>query len=290
MTQPRFRRSYAEDSTLGDRVFDLLKTWLPGLPEHRRQTALLGSGWEACSIPFVHEVDGRVVSHVGLVELPYVINGELTRVGGIHGVCTLASERRRGHFRRIMDELLDYCEGRYATLELGSENPEFYQPFGFRIVPEHRFIAEVSRAPGRAGFRPFDPSGSGDLGALDRLLKTRAPVSQRIGIVEDVDVFKFSQGTDGLHYCEALDCFAVFDIEKGRLDLLDVVASEIPALDALLAQIPVPIERVAFHFCPDRFDVETRPEIFRYDGDHYMVRGPFALEGELFMIPPPARH
>ena len=31
-------------------------------------------------------------------------------------------------------------------------------------------------------------------------------------------------------------------------------------------------------------------ELFRFDGDYYMVRGPFAAEGEAFMVPPPARH
>jgi len=52
----------------------------------------------------------------------------------------------------------------------------------------------------------------------------------------------------------------------------------------------VPVDEVEFHFSPDRFDVVARAEPFRFDGDYYMVRGPFAAEGVAFMVPPSARH
>jgi hypothetical protein len=58
----------------------------------------------------------------------------------------------------------------------------------------------------------------------------------------------------------------------------------------LLSQLPPAIDTVEFHFSPDRFDVDATPELFSFDGDYYMVRGPFAAEGESFMVPPSARH
>jgi predicted N-acetyltransferase YhbS len=290
MSTARFRRSYAEDPGLADRIFELLETWFTGIGKPRRAAAQLGSRWDDCSTPFVYEKDGRIVSHVGLLEMPYVIKGERHQLGGVHGVCTLESERRQGHFRRIMEELLEYCDSRFETLELGTENPEYYEPFGFRVVPEHHFVASVAFPGGDGGFRAFDPARGNDLGSLDRLLRERTPVSMLVGVVEELDVFKFSQGTRGLHYSEALDCFAVFELDGPRLVLGDVVARELPSLERLLAQIGRPVEEVEFHFSPDRFRVAARPEPFRYDGDHYMVRGPFTAEGEPFMVPPPARH
>jgi len=290
MSTAHFRRSYADDPTLGDRIFDLLETWFKGIGKRRRAAAQLGSLWDDCSTPFVHEKNGRIVSHVGLLEMPYVIEGERRQLGGVHAVCTLESERRQGHFRGLMEELLEYCDGRYEALELGTENPEYYEPFGFRVIPEHRFVASVSSLAGGEGFRPIDATRSSDLELLDRLLGARAPVSQRVGVVDERDVFKFSQGTEGLHYSQALDCFAVFAIEGTRLVLSDVVARELPPLEALLSELAPPVEEVEFHFSPDCFDVDARSEVFRYDGDCYMVRGPFAAEGEAFMVPPPARH
>lgn len=292
MSTPRFRRNYADDSTLCDRVFESLETWFTGLGELRRTAAQLGSRWEDCSTPFVHEVDGQIVSHVGLLGMSYVIAGERHQLGGVHGVITLESERRRGHFRHLMEELLEFCEGRFETLELGTENPEYYEPFGFRVIPEHRFVASVSSPGGGGsdGFRPFDSTQSGDLALLDRLLHARTPVSHRVGVVDELDVFKFSQGSENLHYSEALDCLAVFEHEATRLVLSDVVARKLPSLEELLCQIAKPVDEVEFHFSPDRFAVDARPERYRFDGDCYMVRGPFAAESEAFMVPPPARH
>jgi len=290
MSTAHFRRSYADDPTLANRVFELLETWFTGIGASRREAARLGSLWEECSTPFVCEKDGRVISHLGLLEMPYVIQGERHRLGGVHAVCTLESERRQGHFRRIMEELLAYCEGRFETLELCTENPEYYEPFGFRTLPEHRFVAKVASAGGNVGFRAFDATRDGEIARLDRLLAERTPVSKRVGVFGEQDVFKFSQGSDALYYSEELDCFAAFEHLGSQLTLFDVVARELPSLDAMLSQLSPAIDTVEFHFSPDRFDVDARPEPFRSDGDYYMVRGPFAAEGESFMVPPPARH
>jgi predicted N-acetyltransferase YhbS len=290
MSSPRFLRRYADDPTLGDRIFDLLETCFAGIGKRRRVAAQLGSRWEHCSTPFVCEKRGRIVSHVGLLEMSYVIKGERLRLGGVHAVCTLESERRQGHYGRIMEELLEFCEGRFETLELTTEHPEYYEPFGFRVIPEHRFIASVPCVAGGGGFRPIDATRKSDVDLLDRLLSERTPVSNLVGVVDERDVFKFSQGTEDVHYSEALDCLAAFEIEGSRLVLNDVVARQLPALDTLVSQVPRPVEEVELRFSPDRLEVDGRPELFRFDGDYYMVRGPFPAEGEAFMVPPPARH
>ena len=68
------RRSYADDPTLCDRVFELLDTWIPELSAERRGAERLRGRWEACSTPFGRERDGRVVSHIGLLETTLVCN------------------------------------------------------------------------------------------------------------------------------------------------------------------------------------------------------------------------
>jgi predicted N-acetyltransferase YhbS len=293
MSTARFRRDYADDPTLSDRVFELLETWFIGIQAPRRVAAQLGSLWDHCSTPFVAEKNGQIISHVGLLNVPYVIHGERKQLGGVHAVCTLEAERRQGHFRGLMEEMLAYCEGRYRTLELSTEHPEYYEPFGFRTIPEHRFVKSVDASgsePGKQGFRPFDIASESDLALLDRLLDQRTQVSNIVGFVRERDIFKFSQGVEGLHYCEALDCLAVFDLSGSRLSLLDVVAVELPSLEALLAQIPGSIHAVEFYFSPERFTEDARPEVYRYDTDYFMVRGPFAAEKERFMVPRSARH
>jgi predicted N-acetyltransferase YhbS len=290
MSTPLCRRDYAVDPGLCDPVFELLETWFVGIGVRRTAALQLGSDWRNCSTPFVCERGGRVISHVGLLEMSYVVGGERLQFGGVHAVITLESERRRGHFRRIMEELLDYCDGRFAALELGTENPEYYEPFGFRVVPEYRFAAPVRSTGGTAGFRAIDPGSIQDVALLDRLLTDRTPVSNRLGVVDERDVFKFTQGVEDVFYSAALDCLAAFEIEGRRMLLSDVVANELPSIDAILHELEQPIDEVVFHFSPDRFDVDAHPEAYRHDGDVYMVRGPLGIETEPFMVPPPARH
>ena len=65
---------------------------------------------------------------------------------------------------------------------------------------------------------------------------------------------------------------------------------ELPSLDELLAQIPHRLETVDFHFSPDRFGVTGAANSTGTTGTTFMVRGPFAAEGESFQVPPTARH
>jgi len=284
------RRSYADDPGLCDRVFDLLGTWLEALPKQRRLAERLDWRWEDTSTPFVFEEDGRVISHVGLLEVSYHVLGKELRVGGVHAVCTLAERRRRGLYRSIMDELLDYCDARYETLVLSTDDPYLYEPFGFRAVSEQQFVARVDSAGGGRGFRVLDACEPGDLAILERLLRERVSVSDVVGVVRERDVFKFNQAGGGVFYCEALDLVGVFESDGDRLVVRDLVFREPVPLARILREWADPVREVVLQFSPDRFDVDAVPEPPPPDEGVFMVRGPFAAEGRAFMIPPTARH
>lgn len=284
------RRSYADDPDLCDRVFALLGTWLEELPRQRRLAERLDWCWENTSTPFVTEEGGRVVSHVGLLEVTYQVLGQELRVGGVHAVCTLAERRRRGLYRSIMDELLDYCDSRYETLVLSTEDPYLYEPFGFRVVPEQQFVARVDAPGGGSGFRVLDAREPGDLAVLERLLRERVPVSDVVGVVRERDVFKFNQAGGGVFYCEALDLLGVFESAGDRLMVRDLVFREPVPLERVLREWAAPVREVVLQFSPDRLEVDPAGEPPPPDEGVFMVRGPFPAEGRAFMVPPTARH
>jgi GNAT superfamily N-acetyltransferase len=294
--ESRHRRSYAEDPGLCDRVFDLLGTWLPVLPRMRRRAAAWGWRWEDVSTPFVHERGGRVISHVGVLEMELVCHGRVRRVGGIHAVCTLESERGRGLYRSLMEEALAWCDERYPTLELTTEHPEYYEPFGFVHVPEARFRAELHSNGGRQGLRRLDPNDAEDLAVIDDLLERRAPVSRGLGVVREHAVFKFNlAGGVPLYHCETLDLLAAMSWNPpGELVLHDLVAEELPRMEDLLAQIGKPVREVSFEFRPEKLGVAGLPE--RITDDWLMVRGEFPYaechtsEYPLGALSPLARH
>jgi predicted N-acetyltransferase YhbS len=286
------KHSFSDNPALSERLFDLLDTVFPGVRQVAQNARALGAPWESVSTPFIHFEQGRAIAHVGVIELSLVLLGRTVTVGSIHGVATHPEARRRGHFRRLMEEVLQYCAGRYETLMLTTEHPEYFAPFGFRVVKEHLFTVKCDSAGGSDGFRLLDTSQTGDIALLHRLLETRQAVSQVVGAVNEKAVFCFNEGSRPLHYAADLDVTACLELEEGRLKLFDIVGPKIPPLARVLERIPQRLDEAAICFSADQLAVEAEatPYVLDHDGPSYlMVHGPFAAEGQPFTLPRSAR-
>lgn len=284
--------SFANDATLSERLFDLIDTVFPGLGQVALHARTLGAPWESVSTPFLVCEGARVIAHVGVIELSLIVLGQQTTVGSIHGVATHPDYRHRGYFRQVMEEALRYCESRYTTLILSTEHPEYFQPFGFRIVQEHGFTSRLQSTSRKESLRLLNLHDPQDIVLLHRLLETRTPVSQIVGVVNEKAVFCFNEGSRPLYYAEDLDVMLCLEQEGSRLKLFDVIGSQIPSLSAIVERISPPVEEVSICFSPDRLNVgtEAKPYLFEHDGPSYfMVRGPFAAEGHPFSLPRSAR-
>jgi GNAT superfamily N-acetyltransferase len=284
--------SWARDPDLREALFDLLDTVFPGLRRTARLAAGLGAPWEDASTPFVRIERGRVLSHVGVLEIPLVLLGRPVAVGSIHGVATHPEHRRRGLYRGLMEEALRYCQERWATQILTTEHPEYFVPFGFRVVGEHCFVVRPSWPGGGTGVRLLDVHAAPDVALLQRLLATREPVSQVVGVGAEKTVFCFNEGRRPLHYAADLDALLCLERHDRRLLLYDVVAPRIPPLDAIRPLWPQPVDEVVVCFAPDRLGVETEARAYLLDHDGpsvLMVRGPFAAAGHAFTLPRSAR-
>ena len=153
-------------STLDPGLAALLGRVWPRLPTGVARAEALGFAWTAVSTPFVRLEGGRVVGHVGVIELPLVVGGRRVRVGSIHAVCTDPERRGRGLGRALMQEALGAAAERFDTLVLTTLIPEFYAAFGFRPVREHAFtraLPSSERRPSAGGRAltegPEDASG-----------------------------------------------------------------------------------------------------------------------------------
>jgi predicted N-acetyltransferase YhbS len=273
-------------------LFDFLETAFPGLRKAAEQARALGATWESVSTPFLLFEEGRIVSHVGVLELPLVLLGRVVPVGAIHAVATHPGFRRRGYYRRLMEEMLSYCADRYETLVLITGNPEYYEPFGFRVVQEHCFTVQCNSTGGTDGLRLIDKEDAGDVALLNRLLEAREPVSKVVGVVREKAVFCFNEGDRPLCYAEDLDVIVSLELDGTRLRLFDVVGESLPPLAALLERIPQRIEEVTVYFAVDQLAVDAKatPYVLDQDGPSYlMARGPFSAEGQAFTLPRSAR-
>jgi ribosomal protein S18 acetylase RimI-like enzyme len=290
--------------TIDPDLAELLGRVWPSLPSAAARAEAMGFAWAAVSTPFLRRKSGRVVGHVGVIELPLVMRGRAVAVGSIHAVCTDPEARGRGLGRALMAEALRACDERYETLVLTTEIPEFYMRFGFRPVREHAFSRALPPAARRpaAGGRVLG-EGPDDLRLLQRLLAGRAPVSDRLGSLESGTVFvvallltwgDFSR----VHYHAALDAATVHEVRERTLLLYDVVGAAIPPLDALVGAIGADADRVVIFFSPDRLGegfaaVAWDAGRAAAHGDTWfaglMARGPLPGEDGAFMLPPLSR-
>jgi predicted N-acetyltransferase YhbS len=296
------RRSYRHDPTLGDRVFELLEiVWRGlGLAHARGVAAAFGASWESASTPFVHEENGRVLSHVGLLELSLVVKDRAVRVGGVHGVATHPAHRRRGLYRGLLEELLGYTATRYETLLLTTAHPEYFAPFGFLPVQEHVFVAGAPRVRAASTARRLDPTASADAVLLHRLIDRRASLSSLLGLGPEKAVWAFNEAASDIRFAPDLDVAIVAERIGPLLRLFDVIGSRAPSLADIVAAWGEPVARVVAFFNPDRLDDGFVPEPHCLAGGEHsldpggdntvlMARGPLVCEGAAAMLARAAR-
>ena len=311
-----YRQSYLDDPELLGRVFELLETAFPGIGAHVEAAGVLGLDWGKTSTPFVRIEGGQIVSHVGVLALPLIIDGKEVSAAGIHAVCTHPDYRKRGYYRAVMSEAVEWWEQHFETAVLFTDSPGLYEPFGFRVVPESYFVvSEVASGPSRTpiadsegylrhteaitpnrrngmghpqqrGLRRLDWSCRDDVALLRRLVRERQPVSNRLGVASEEAVFAFNAVNMPMWYAEELDTIICFKQEGQTVRIFDVVASKLPTWAELAEYLPAGTDRVEIYFCPDGLGLESSAGPCAVSGDDViMVRGPFVPDSQPKMFP-----
>ena len=272
------------------------------LPAAAERADALGFRWTDVSTPFVRWGGDRAIAHVGVIEVPLLLEGRRVRVGSIHAVCTDPDLRRRGHCRALLEEALAFCDARYETAMLTTLIPDLYAKFGFRTLQEHTFVrALAAPRPARAASAPRGLSADApdDVALLRRLLAERTPVSARVGSLEEGTVLvvallltwgDFSR----VHHHEALDVVTVHEVHDRTLVLYDVVGRTVPPLERLTECIDAdrvvvlfPPERLGEGFVAEPWDPARAKSLGYGDDTVLMVRGPFVESP--FMLQPLSR-
>lgn len=286
------RRSFAETPRLLETVFDLLDVVFSGIRAGAGEAERLGLDWAAASTPFIVMEGDAVISHVGVMEVPVVVDGRERLFAAVHAVATRPEHRRQGHYRACMADALAWLDERYETAMLTTDQNELYEPFGFRCLPECLWTGPMPEVAPSAALsrRRLDFDDPEDVHLLHRLLRERAPVSPRLGVVRELHGFAFYAASQPLWYLPELDVVLWYTATDEALILRDLVATEIPSLHAVLAYLPERPPTVRVEFTGDVFAPGLTPEPHQLDGnDWLMVRGPLAVEGQAVMLPRTSR-
>jgi predicted N-acetyltransferase YhbS len=259
--------------------------------------------WEPAYAPFSYFDGDRVAANVSAFPIPLVVGGERVDAMGLQSGAVRPEYRGRGLYRDLMARALAYCDARAPTTLLYTAEPVLYVRFGFRAVPEYSFVGPP-RAAGRAEATPrrLSLGDATDLALVRERLRGRTPVSARVGVVDHAAPFLLyalrtqEEQSTRLYYLADVDVVVVTqELLDGRgsgptgvrLRVLDVVGRSIPPLAALLNGLGARPDRVEVCFPPDRLAWDGSPQPCA-GRDVLMVRGPFAADGEPFMLPPTA--
>ena len=280
-----FRDSPLTDAHERRKVFALLDAIFPGIARTTEAMDRYGCPWHECSMPFVCWSEGMPVAHVGVLEIPLVVQGQEMTVAGLHAVCTDPEHRRRGLARQLLERALSYVDGKFAASLLFADDPRIYEGHGFRVAPQSRFACDLDLMPQGAesggelsadgGFRRADLAS--DDARFAELLERRVPVSRRLGSLRSDYLahanLELGGLVDALWYCDELDAFAVFARQDCALMLFDVIARRLPAIDELVARIDPAIRVLRFGFTPELFVPQAKLTIEELPDDTLMLRG-----------------
>lgn len=270
--------------------FNLLEESFPGMSINIKRCEELG--YPYLSRPFLKEIGGEAVSHVGFIEYPVLIEGQWHKGGAFHAVCTKGAYRGQGFSSSTIQEALMWAEEKYEFVFLFTEIPWFYERFSFQIVPEYRFHLPCRQMKGSKALNSV--SCSKDKGLFLSCFQSRSPVSKRLWVKDDGTISSFNTLIFSyplfwsLYHSPSLNCMFSFELKDKTLHLYDVIASQMPTLDQILDHLPGAIEEIYFYFSPDLFTGEALPEHYLYDNGHLMVHGKWKQD-KPFMIAPLSR-
>ena len=246
-------------------------------------------GFEWFKKRFVKKVRGKVVSHVGLIDYPMMIQGQLYNVGALHGICTEKQHRGRGFASELIYEALQWSSSRVDFVVLFSKIPSYYEMFSFREVRETRFYLPISHQGGSRSLREM--SSPKDDALFVRLFASRAPLSERVWVKDRGEFASFNTLNISypkfwtLHYSPSTDMIFSFIIVEKTLHLFDVVAKTLPSLEMILDHLSTGIDRIYFYFTCEQFTDKAVSEPYQFVQEQFMVLGKWPGQ-DPFMISP----
>ncbi len=248
-------------------------------------------GPDPTSMPFGYfDSEGRCVANFSAFSMPMIINGRTVKAAGYQSGAVRPEWRGRGLYRDLMQRAFDRTAAEGCELDLLlTDKPALYERYGFRILPQHIFVAMAPKLrKSELTARQLSVETPDDLRVIKTLLQNREPVSARFAVVGQMEMFLLNASFNSAIHLTALadDTVIAWTFDGATFWLLDIVGTAIPSLATIVSALDIEPERIEICFPPDRLDCEASPE--PYDGyTMLMVRGKAAedIAGPLMLSP-----
>lgn len=239
-------------------------------------------------VPFSYFDDrGRCVANASVYPVRTMLGDVTGNAFAMQSIATRPEWRLNGLFGDLVTRALEWCDAHGPLVMLKTDTPALYTRFGFGTRPRARFFVTTTDTPvERVAVRDIEMPRDAEL--LKRLLRERAPVSNRISLTDYGTVFfleAVSSAFAALRYLPDYDTIiALSNAPDGTLRIDNIVGRNIPPLPVLLGALGTAPDVVEFAFPPDLFGVEagTQPLV---QTSTFMTRGAFPGTCEPFGLP-----
>ncbi|WP_426124722.1 GNAT family N-acetyltransferase [Pararhizobium sp. PWRC1-1] len=249
-------------------------------------------GPDPTSMPFGYfDESGVSAANFSGFSMPMMVDGRLVKAAGFQSGAVRPQWRGQGLYRDLMNRAFGWCDEQ--GFELGillTDKPAMYEPYGFRVLPQQRFLGAPPPAETRlAGtVRELSLDNAGDITLIRRVLRERTPVSSVFAATAQAEMFLLNGFFDPdvrLTYLDQFEAVIAWKEDETSFQLLDIAGKTILPLSAILGSFDRRPDRVEVFFPPDRLDWQGTQETFESDIS-LMVRGSAAgLSGPVMLSP-----
>ncbi len=242
--------------------------------------------WTESYRPYSILEDGKIVANVSLNRTDLRIRGQVRRVYQLGTVMTDPAYRNRGYIRLLMERVWqDIRDAEGIYLFANDSVLDFYPKFGFRKGTEHVFTASVHQEEA-ASMIPVPMDGVAAWQRLARAMARSAPQGEAEMVGNPGLIFfyvsQFMQ--DNVYYSEALNTWAIAELEAGELLLHAVFCPEERSLDTVIRAFGPAVTQVTLGFTPQDSQGFACRELKEEDTT-FFVQGPLFQDFAPHRIP-----
>jgi len=217
------------------------------------------------------------VASVGVTRMRLSVAGRACIGYQFGAVATHPDRRRCGHSRELLQQVLESIDALAAPVLLFANERvrDFYPRFGFRPLPQRRYVAELALA-GSAELAPrVDVADAGHRLRLAAACARACAHDAQFGAENYYSTLLWHLSYRALraHWLDDVDSLAVVSEENGTLHLHELLAPQRFDLSAVLPRLArQPVQRIEFGFQPLHWWTRT-VDAGEYAGSPLFVRG-----------------
>ncbi len=281
------RAHFDTDPTLFARCMDLIDEVFPGCKQMAYDGIKYHACWNKASTPFILEDKGKVIAHVGVWPLEFLLNGKLQQSASIHGVCVKKEYRGQGLYKQLMQEALAYAKNITEFTILFTDKPDLYTHYNFKIIPQFDFeLNTKDKIISKTDLRILKLTKAADLTLIENLLSDHIPLSNQMSLPKEKNIFILNMLRKNIYYSPSLHVIIAYEVIDNHLYIQDIISQTQYDLPDILKLIPDRYDKIILQFCPDKFTSHSFTPI-PAKTECMMASDNFNFSGNAFRYPEP---